>query len=81
MNNYHSIILVFVLIVSSIFIVDYFVNNTPCIPLTGYTYDIVKDSPIGKYCLCPTDDPLGADKYSMDYTKKEKEKHDIEKHK
>lgn len=62
MNKNFLIICLIFIIVCLITIADHFV----CIPVTQYTYDLSKHAPIGKYCLCPTADPLGADEGSKE---------------
>jgi hypothetical protein len=57
----HFIILLLVLVVACIFIIEYF---DVCVPVTRFTYDKVKDTPITKFCICPVADPMGADEYS-----------------
>lgn len=57
----HYITLAIVLIFASIFIVESF---EMCVPVTPFTYDLVKTAPITKYCVCQVADPMGADEKS-----------------
>ena len=59
----HFVLLLIILVFACILSIEYF---QPCIPVTPYTYDIVKrqDLSRGPIPLCKTADPLGADEYS-----------------
>lgn len=57
----HYLALVLVLIFACIFAVESF---DICVPVTPFTYELVKKKPITKYCICPVADPMGGDEMS-----------------
>jgi hypothetical protein len=73
--NSHIIVLLFVIILSSIFVIEQYI----CVPVTPFIYDTVKakDVPVTKYCLCPVADPMGADEYSKEIIDNNEDKNNI----